>query len=163
VVLVPHRDAVIDLRGEKRGFFSDGFYGAYSFPVVAPLCVVRRPLTNVELKETAKKICDEVLMRGGLIEGAGEAAVSFFGDYFFWGEELSISALYLNDTVLSGFEKRFEKIILCEALLSKSEPPPKKINSKKISFRASALANMVIRPLDKKFSFEWKIGRPVWL
>jgi hypothetical protein len=140
----------------------------YAFPVVAPLCSLERPLSINELKEGAKKIREGACEQGGVFEGRGTAVVPFVDGCCFFGNELSIAAPCLKNNVPSYFGnfgnlgKNFEKIILCRTLIATDEHPPQ-ISNKKIPFSAAALANMIVQPLGQKFSFQWKIGRLVWL
>ncbi|MDR2865365.1 MAG: hypothetical protein LBV68_07145 [Spirochaetaceae bacterium] len=172
VVLVPHRDAVLKIRQGKRKLFSQAFFGAYSFPIAAPLARLDRPLNINELKNAAEFLREERAASGGVICGGGRGAVTFTGGYVFFGTVLSLSAPMLSAEASPVY---FPQIILCETLIEKSMEKPTEdqkemciaaefpLADEKLSFRAAALANMVIRELETPLSFEWKIGRAVWL
>jgi len=53
LVLVPHRDVRLTLRKWSAELFAAGIEGAWSFPWVAPLALLRRFLTAKELKSLA--------------------------------------------------------------------------------------------------------------
>ncbi|MDR3302426.1 MAG: hypothetical protein LBT01_07880 [Spirochaetaceae bacterium] len=198
LVLVPHRDAVTELRREKPQLFSEGFLGAYSFPLAAPLAALSAPLSIDALKDAAKLVRRQLRETGGTdakITGERRDTVPLCDEYSILGYALSLAPPPLNDAIVLQY---FSKIVLCETLVPVSCPqhlaksfcgfkphpesaaiitqsvsdrtlaewdplssPP--FSAGKISFRAAALANMVIRPLGPKLSFEWKVGALVWL
>ena len=188
LVLVPHRDARLLLRGWSASLFKAGFPGAYSFPWVAPLAALSRPLSAEELKNCALVLRKESLgVNGGKMKGintaGGVSSLPFPGNAFsdgFGGTgvlsgpgiDLTLCPGALSATVTAKIAGFFSPLVI-GACLGKSAifgegtfPPPPEI-----SFRVAALANMIYRPLHVKgpdnegdgFSFEWKIGKLHWL
>jgi hypothetical protein len=142
----------------RQALFRAGFWGAYSFPIAAPIAQVSRPLEREVLKRIAMSVrqgTDGKIRTGagGLVSGGG---LTLFGPVL----DLPLPALP-SDAVLY----RFPSLVLCAALvkgpvpLITQEPPS-------LCFRAAMLANLLLRPLPAPcgtYSFEWKIGVPVWL
>jgi hypothetical protein len=167
------------LRNWSSCLFKAGFSGAYSFPWVAPLAALSRPLRAEELKHCALVLRKESLkVNGGKISAGDVTSLPFpgntFGDDF--GEtgvlsgpgiDLALCPGELSAGVMAKITGFFSPLLI-GACLGESAvcgegafPPPPEI-----SFRAAALANMIYRPLDNGsggFSFEWKIGRLYWL
>jgi hypothetical protein len=169
LVLVPHRDTVRLLRGYSRLLFGAGFPGAFSFPAAAPLALLSRPCTGEELKGVARTLRQTVLAggRGGKFTGSVPAAVPFPGSagalsgLSFFGPALDLA---LPDLALPALVYPFPRLVLCAALTEGGDCP---LSPGAISFRAAAVANMVLRPLDGRdsgvYSLEWRIGRLRWL
>lgn len=182
ILLLPHRDRERVLRVYSRSLFADGFWGAYSFPGALPLGIVSRPFTRGELKALAAALRKLTLLGGGdgkirtgtparafPVRGpvAGEAELPGF-TLFGPSLDLTLPPELLPPELLRF---RFSAPILCAALLPgdrpEKPPPPGPV----FSFRAAAVANMILRPLSKGnepenfegLSFEWKIGERVWL
>jgi hypothetical protein len=179
LVLVPHRDARLLLRNWSACLFKAGFPGAYSFPWVAPLAVLSRPLNAEELKHCALVLRKESLkVNRGKISAGNVTSLSFPGNTLSdgFGQTGVLSGPGIDITLCPGVLNTgvtakiisFFSPLLIGACLGESAvcgggafPPPPEI-----SFRAAALANMIYRPLDNGsggFSFEWKIGRLYWL
>jgi hypothetical protein len=176
VVLLPHRDAGKVLRDYRRRLFATGFPGAFSFPAAAPLALVSRPFTAGELRDLA-----HALRQAG-IEGGRDGTFTAGppGSLPFPGEAAPFAGLSLFGPVLDlvprdlpfpAIRRPFSALILCGALVSRGEEAPLREGAAALgplSFRAAAVANLVIRPLgepgpDPAYSFEWKTGRPSWL
>ena len=64
LVLVPHRDVRRQLRTWSASLFNNGLSGAWSFPWVAPLAKLNRPLSAEELKRLARSLRKEVNLAG---------------------------------------------------------------------------------------------------
>jgi hypothetical protein len=156
VVLVPHRDTALIIKKERRRLFDEGLLGAYSFPVAAPLAITKRPLTINELKITASEISAGINGKINAFDNGKINATALIQSYNIIGKELSLSAPQIPEATA------FEKIILCTAL-TKACRTEKFVSIPDFAFRAAAIANMTLRPLDEEFSFEWNIGRLVWL
>ncbi|MDR0568496.1 MAG: hypothetical protein LBG87_04755 [Spirochaetaceae bacterium] len=164
-VLIPHRDVEALAEGYKKRLFRAGLLGAYSFPVAAPLGIVSRPLTEAELKALACSVraltCAEG--RDGKIT-LGEPHILPYPD---GGPRLFGLRLDLPPPEFPAgtLLREFSAVVLCAGFQDGTNalaeiPPPAGF------FRAAMIANMVIRPLAsgaKGYSFEWKIGVPVWL
>jgi hypothetical protein len=72
--LVPHRDSRRTFLKRSAELFASGWWGAWSFPHVAPLALLRSPLGEEELKALARNLRRRSLEggRGGRIpEGPG--------------------------------------------------------------------------------------------
>jgi hypothetical protein len=180
IILVPHRDALKPFEDYRQRLFSAGVEGAYSFPLAAPLAQVSRPFSRPELKELAGTIRNLTTEGSGKIHGADEAvSVSRESTLSFYGPALDIPPIEeilfpltakakllhimnppLLCVALAGSERGEKNSSFEKALRSKTIKPPTLV------FRAAYLANLAIRPLavgEPAFSFEWKIGQPVWL
>ena len=193
IVLIPHRDTFKLLEEYRQKLFSLGFAGAHAFPIAAPLAELSRPFSREELKETAGNIRELTMQNDGKIQNKGTFQYSFPGFsrpqagedmektklMLFFGPRLNLEA---GEEI---FPVSARKKILLHFLPPVLPPVPdcaplsdsskEKINSvdlsasfraAAISFRAAALANLVISPLGSEkpaFSYEWKIGAAVWL
>jgi hypothetical protein len=169
LVLIPHRDAGRVLREYRRRLFAAGFWGAWSFPGLVPLAPLSRPLPEGELKTLARRFREASLEggRGGWfrfgraealpLPGQAPGGLSLYGPLL----DLSLPAAFPR-LVLAAALVKGDPAALPAALPAAPpmpEPPP-------LAFRAAAVANMVLRPLpggDRDFSFEWRLGKPVWL
>jgi hypothetical protein len=171
VVLLPHRDAGKILRDYRRRLFAAGFPGAFSFPAAAPLALVSRPLSAGELRDLARAL------RQASIEGGrdGTFTAGPLGSLAFPKAAAPFAGLSLFGLVLDPppqapvpDARPFPALILCGALVPEGASAPAPVPGA-LSFRAAAVANLVIRPLDlppgpePAYSFEWKTGRPYWL
>jgi len=171
VILIPNRDMEKILDDCRASLFAKGFYGAYSFPPAAPLAELSRPFNRNELKELAANIRKLSMARGGKISGAESGLNAGFGNFSFFGPLLNLPAAgeLFPETARDKINRGLFPPVLCTALLPQGEKfPPKEGPS--LSFRAAALANLAIRPLSggekgeaQPFSFEWRMGEPVWL
>jgi hypothetical protein len=54
--LIPHRNAVFVVEKIRQQLFALGLDGAFSFPAAAPLALLSRPLSGVELKAAAAEL-----------------------------------------------------------------------------------------------------------
>jgi hypothetical protein len=175
IILIIGMDTEKLLNEYRAALFAEGFYGAYSFPPAAPLAELSRPFNRDELKELAGNIRDLTMPHDGKISSAENASNAGFGEYSFFGPQLNLHAnLLIIEDLLSKTAR--DKIarplfppVLCAALVHSGENPMPK-EGPALSFRAAALANLAIRPLPagtggevQAFSFEWKMGDPVWL
>ena len=177
IILIPHRDALKSLDDYRTRLFAGGFPGAYSFPAAAPLALVSSPLNREELGELARNIRRPGNGTDGKIHCSGTTLIGFPGKFSFLGLCLD---LLLNESLFPQTAK--DKIlhiplspVLCAAIVNSGflsaetncpgENPILK-EAPELSFRAASLANLAIRPLaggEADYSFEWKIGPPVWL
>jgi hypothetical protein len=168
LVLIPHRDSRLLLRGWSAALFSAGFSGAWSFPWAAPLAALSRPLSEAELKHCALVLREETLAGGkdGKIKTGPAAGIAFpGGDAAVFGPVLELA---VPDRALSAaaakIAARFSPLVLGAALVRSGETPALPVPPPDVSFRAAALANMICRPLSADcYSLEWKIGKPCWL
>ena len=186
LVLVPHRDIRRLLRAWSASLFAAGLEGAWSFPWVAALAQLRRPLAAETLKHLARQLRHEVNLVGGkfftngfaqrhvepVIRGAQdtEKNSTSAAPHEVFGHVLQIEP---SDSFfeLCGEEiiRPFAPVILGSALHSSSSSVPLTIEATappEITFRVAALANMSFRPLNDGqdgYSFEWRIGTLHWL
>ena len=170
IILIPHRDSVKPLEEYRGRLFTAGFPGAYSFPAAAPLAYVSRPFNREELKELARNIRELSAIQvsiQGKIQSSKTTLITFPGKFSFFGPLLDFP---FNESLFPQTSK--SKIleipaspVLCAAIVSHGETPVY-IDAPSLSFRAASLANLAIRSLaggEADYSFEWKIGPPVWL
>jgi len=191
LVLVPHRDARLPLRAWSDSLFAAGLLNGWSFPGVAPLARLKRPLLTAELKSLAHALRGAGNEEGKIINhgvtrsfererrgikdltwrhgGTEEAEVRKIDGKktSAWGPSLNLE---LSDDffapVADAIDCRFSPIVLGAALMQGAAPdslpaPPQ------VSFRAAALANMEYRfrpdGEDGDLIFEWGIGPLHWL
>ena len=179
IILLPHRDAGRILDEYRNKLFCAGFFGAYSLPPAAFLAEILQPFSRRELRELAVNIRGLTQKNDGIIRTFGVTIHSFPSGIF---TERSFLGLPLTpppdeEEFRSAFPKEAGRKIIrfifpaavCAALENSAEIPKKIPNSEEapsLSFRAASLANLAIRPFpsaEKGYSFEWKIGYPVWL
>ena len=172
VILTPHRDALGGLDEFRAKLFAAGCPGAYSFPLASVLARVSRPFSREELRELGRNTRKLTKEQDGKIVSCGtaltaEAGPSPCGKWSFFGPHLALSA---KDELFPQTAK--DKIlhsllppVLCAAIVGPAEKQPD-MEAPPLSFRAASLANLAIRPLaggESAYSFEWRIGPPVWL
>jgi hypothetical protein len=180
ILLLPHRDCGKILRSYSRRLFSEGFLGAYSFPGALPLGIVSRPFTRAELKDLAVSLRKFTLSGDGKIrtgpparvfpvKGAASADAEVPGFTLFGPSlDLEIPPEFPPGEI---FCFRFSSPVLCAALIPRGVPERAAPPAPALSFRAAAVANMILRPLPEGdnsenfegYSFEWEIGERVWL
>jgi hypothetical protein len=180
IVLIPHRDGGRPLRALRRDLFAAGFAGAFSFPPAAPAALVSRPFTSPELRSLAFTLREASLRDGrdGTIAagdpapcpagGTGPAGFALYGP---------VLDLPLPDLPREGVLFRFPFLTLCAALIPGGSPEEARLGNpgdagvrgapfKPFSFRAAAVANMILSPLrsgEPGYSYQWQIGNPRWL
>jgi len=177
IILIPHRDVLVPLDDYKAKLFAAGFPGAWSFPAAAPLALVSHPFSRDELKELAGNIRNLTRAADGKIQSSRTALVPCPGSFgpamgSFFGLRLNFGAgeEQLKSLVPRSAAGKVLQIlsppVLCAALVEGSEE--NNVTAPALSFRAAALANLVIRPLnygkeEPYLSYKWKISPPVWL
>ena len=172
IILIPHRDAANQLAAYREKLFSLGANGAHSFPLAAPIARVSRPLTKEELKELAGIIRDFTKENDGKFLCNGVSVMQSAGEFSFYGPPLILGgrekaiSRSLRDKIL----KTFMPPVLCAAIIEQERATPEKNflseEAPILSFRAAALANLSVRPLEEgvtEYSFEWRMGPLVWL
>jgi hypothetical protein len=181
LVLVPHRDARLPLRAWSASLFAAGFPGAWSFPWLAPLALLNRPLSSEELKHLAHELRFVLNNEDGKFI-AGLPSLCTLPTIIFDGGTTSIYgpilATKLGDTFFGlaadAVSSRISPLVLGSALVHENEiektlkPSSQVIALPQISFRAAALANMSYDSLlpdylQNGYSFEWKLGPLHWL
>jgi hypothetical protein len=175
VILIPNRDTEKLLDEYRAALFAKGFYGAYSFPLAAPLAELSLPFNRDELKELAGNIRKLTLAHNGKISGGETAANAGFGGLSFFGLHLDLPAAEelfpktaRGKIIPSVPDRSFFPPVLCAALVHPGENPLPK-EGPALSFRAATLANLAIRSLSGAagealpYSFEWEMGEPIWL
>jgi len=172
LVLVPHRDARLPIRAWGDSLFAAGMPGG-SFPWVAPLALLKRPLADNELKLLARPLRQRISNEGGKAYNPLPAAhsSSLIPHSSF---PRSLHGISLNIELSDDFFAPVAGAVSCRisplmlgAAVS-CEPPPNLPDPPQISFRAAALANMRFRfmPLHgngEGFFSEWEIGPLRWL
>jgi hypothetical protein len=182
LLLLPHRDTDRALGDYRRRLFAGGLSGAWSFPGAVPLAILTRPLTAGELGELARSLREASLAGGGWFQ-TGEPvqaplpveARAFPPALALYGPRLGFRGERPfpfppekpgPDFVPQAVSRWFPHPVLAAALVRELPPGFRAPEPPALAFRAAALANMVYRPLaggEEDFSFEWRIGRPVWL
>ena len=164
VILIPHMEVQRQIEDHRSKLFSIGFLGSHSFPVCTPLIHVSKQFTDEELKNLAGEIRKQSFESDGLIR-ADENALCNCPPFSFYGPRLNINLekLVFSHRTRSKSIIDLSPVVICTALVKeKEEPfiPP----SQTLSFRAASVANLEIRPMDDTgYSFQWEIGREVWL
>ena len=168
LVLVPHRDARLPLRAWSASLFSAGLPGAWSFPWLIPLAAVKHPYSGEALKSLAHSMrrhigggkCTATEAAAAVFPGSrGDTGIAVFGPAL----NIALPAHFFGDTA-----EPFSPLVIGAALLYGNAPPALP-PAPPISFRAAAVANMVIKPLvsgenrPDNYSFAWNIGAPHWL
>jgi len=184
LVLVPHRDFRLPLRAWSASLFSAGLPGAWSFPWVSPLALLRRPASGEKLKSLAQTLRQEVQRSGGAFLCGPPASVPVPSGLF-GAEPAFLYGPALNIDLSAGVFEPAGKAITCPfslpvigAALHYGALPAALPSPPEISFRAAALANMSYSPLSGSvnrechsfechsfecYSFEWSIGTLHWL
>ncbi|MDR0476278.1 MAG: hypothetical protein LBH43_21755 [Treponema sp.] len=175
LVLVPHRDARQLLKKYSGSLFAAGFWGAWSFPWVAPLAALSSPLSPAELKQLAAIFREKTLAlnSGGKMQSLPPAQSPFPDDFPFmnscnakkpaiFGPALDFTIPELAVSLIENKARHwFSPLVFGAALINEASTPPA---SPALSFRACALANMDLRPLAADgYSYSWKIGKLCWL
>jgi len=170
IILIPHRDALKPFAAYREKLFAAGLYGAHAFPRAAPLARVSRPLSKEELKGLAAVIRGLTRENDGKITGGRPSVVHDDSAFSFFGSTLNLPAdegIFPRGARLTIL-KSFLPPVLCAALVGPGAilktPVPEE--TQPVSFRAAALANLIVRPLaigDADYSISWETGPPVWL
>jgi hypothetical protein len=163
------------LRKYSEELFKKGFTGAYHFPWAAPLASIIKSFNTEELKHSARSL--RAAAGGEKFTTPEASAVEFplseNGTKLF-GPRLNIEippAALVSDTAAQKVKAFFSPLVTGACLLSADEsnysiPPPPRF-----SFRAAAVANMFLRPIQRTgngdcsniLGYKWKIGKLVWL
>ena len=188
VVLVPHRDALPALETYRQSLFANGIEGAFSFPAVSPLALLKRPLDSSELKSAAtelrKLMGEKKLGFSGTATGDGWVCSQPAACVRFFGPTLDIPPLsFPRDAVL----QRWEKPIMAPVIIVHGDNPELSVLYQLTGLtempRAAALANLTLTafPKEKKageieksgeaefsffernYSFSWELGPLFWL
>jgi hypothetical protein len=164
IVLIPHRDTGGPLRALRRDLFAAGIAGAFSFPPLAPVALVSRPFTVPELRGLARTLREASLAGGrdGTISAGEPASLTCPGGLSLYGPVLDLGVPELPP----GAVFRFPFLAICAALIGKGDKAGLPHPFKAFSFRAAAVANMILTPLDcgePGYSYRWQIGIPRWL
>jgi hypothetical protein len=175
LVLVPHRDVRRLLRIWSASLFAFGVDGAWSFPWVAPLASLHRPLAAREIKPLAHQLRRHANLLDGRKFTSRELAATALPTNKISGEMPQVFGPGLNiDLPHDFFEPCKEAAInpiapvVLGSVLAHAPLPLDIPASPEIAFRAAALANMHLRPIMQGsdwdgFSFEWSIGTLCWL
>ena len=178
LVLVPQPETRLAMRTWCAQLFNAGLDGAWSFPCVAPLAVLSRPLIPAELKQYAAllRLHNPCAMNDYKITGSAPLAAAFpCGNAQAKGAlccKLSMnSEIYgplldftIPDSVISASKSTalwFNQLVLGAALVSKGFSACKGeankniglIKAPKPGFRAAAIANMSYKALTGENSY----------
>ena len=170
LVLLPHVDSQKLIHDHRQELFCNGFLGAYSFPIAAPLAILSRPLKIEEIKKISAETRKLTLKNEGKITTSSLSLarcpdIEHFSRLSFYGPLFDIPfqeiLMPINDKIFFLFPEP----VICSALYKGDELPPTSL-LKPFSFRAARIAILAIRPLKsglKSYSFEWQLNRAVWL
>ncbi|MDR1307662.1 MAG: hypothetical protein LBK74_08830 [Treponema sp.] len=166
-VLVPHRDCLPLLDEYRRALFAAGLAGAWSFPPVAPIALLRAPLPAGTLKalaaELRRLLGNRKIVPGPAAECVAPGKTGGAGGLRLFGPVLDLPRLPPAEETLFSWEKP----VLAPAVLDPREGvPDNRISPPALSFRAAALANLVLRPAscgEAGYSFAWETGPLFWL
>ena len=175
LVLVPHRDARIELQKQSESLFKNGLVNVYPFPHAAPLASLSKPFNADELKHFARV----------LRETAGKekfrAVETSFISISLNNENMTLFGHNINiDISLNLFAGSSEKInnLFTSAVIGsfmfpdtvrqiQDDPRQKKYPSMlvPVKFRAAAAANMFWKAvrINDEICYKWKIGKLFWL
>jgi hypothetical protein len=165
IVLIPHRDSGKLLRDYKGRLFALGINGAYSFPIAAPLALVSQPFTKEELKSLAQSLraLSAAEGRNGRISAGELRTLPWLEGLSFFGPGLDLPIPDFPQEV----SYRFPSLVLCAGLIkTRDQALLPQGTGPSFFFRAAMVANLILRPLpagETGYSFEWRIGTPVWL
>jgi len=171
LVLVPHRDARVELRRYRDNLINKGLTGVYSFPLAAPLGTLSHALSTDELKHIA---CSLRRINGNNKINAAEISSAAFPSN---KKGLSLLGARLNQEIPADiFYSASEKItsvlphpIIGAFLLPEDSDNPQLNISfppvPQLSFRAAAVANMYWQSFkeEDQTGYKWKIGKLCWL
>jgi hypothetical protein len=181
----------------KQELFREGLAGAWSFPPLVPLAVLARRCEKAEIKELALKLRsmlgNEKITGAAWTKSAFPQGAAYTGAAVpdakvpdaaplpaLWGIRLDMP---LPASIVEGKKNAlpFDSPVLVSALLRRSaDAPRQRPLPEGISFRAAALAAMLLTPLDdapknnaprddfmdrenESLSFAWELDEPVWL
>lgn len=167
-VLVPHRDCFPALEAYRRNLFAASLNGAFSFPVAAPLALLKRPLDSGELKNAAAELrknlgTNKIFCGGSLVCSTRTVLENPSTEIRFFGPVLELALpVFPPDAVLLTWEKP----VLAPAIISSGESVPRlmaDLCGQVLISRAAAIANLTLKPLDTEYSFTWELGYLHWL
>jgi hypothetical protein len=179
-VMVPHRDIRPALRAWQDRLFTaareSGFaLQPWAFPPAVPLARTDRPLTEAELKLTARSLRRPAPDSGFAAASGAGAAVSLTGwggeagDILLWGLSLDSPVPRLPENGVIPLPR----LILCAFITGNRAADRERAGSiaaavpaPALRFRAAAVANLVLTPLAPEkggLSFAWELGTPRWL
>ncbi|MDR0730850.1 MAG: hypothetical protein LBF63_04220 [Treponema sp.] len=171
-VLVPHRDSRKVLRERSAELFRAGFWGAWSFPQVSPLALLRSPLTAAELGELARNLRALSLAGGrdGTLHPGVEAILPLAGlpeGAALYGPQLDLQPRP-EDFAGAGdkLKELYPAPLVACAVLGPEDPReiPAGRRTGVYDFRAAAVANLSYRPIAAGgYSYAWRIGELHWL
>lgn len=161
-VLIPHRDTQQKLRIISQGLLEAGFTGARALPPVAPLALLKKPLSEHEWKKAAEHMRSQSLGNDskGYIHATGPEKTCF-------GKELSALSLKL-DIPGPGFPEQtiIEHYSPALWLAAEKENVEYVGETIAIQFRTAALGELSLKPLDSlpgSCSFRWSMRIKAWL
>lgn len=167
IALFPHDDAAAAAHAVRSRLFTEGIAGAYSLPLCAPLGTATRPLKNAELKEMARIIRSQRADTPFEFDSPSvvDDPANLLGSPVFF-----ILGCALRPCVALSASPDFTPCVQPALILSLIQ----KLDATNLNgpypfplfFRAAYLANLIVKPLSggtSGLSFEWEVGRKVWL
>jgi len=167
LVLVPHRDARIELRKYCDLIIKKGLNDVYNFPYVTPLATLSRALNPAELKQAAHSLRKIVGSKKILTEGEDVTTFpSYENDFALRGPRLNIAVPQILVKNMLKINEIFSPLVIgCFLSKNKKINIPLEFPREKIGFRAAAVANMYWRAFQSngEIYFKWKIDKLFWL
>ncbi|MDR2150865.1 MAG: hypothetical protein LBO67_08695 [Spirochaetaceae bacterium] len=165
VVLIPHRNSIAALYEYRRRLFAAEVWGAWAFPVVAPVALITRAYTKAELQKLSRRIRALSCTHGqdGRISATKTDYCDLGSGITLFGPVLDLPVIADDAFPAGTVVQQFPVVTLCSALSDGIVNPPPLLP---FFFRAASLANMIISSLDcgvSDFSYWWKIGEQIWL
>jgi len=170
LVLVPHKD----IRGILH---KECISGTYTFPLVAPLASLSKPLSADELKNMARSLREANGMDKFDLTDLTSAAFPTGDDEMeLYGPCLKINIPEITGSAVQKIINKFSPVIIGACLIPKDNKEQVRFgscgmcgswlnSSSELSFRAAAVANMYWQPaqLNNEKGFKWKIDKLFWL
>ena len=170
LVLVPHRDARIEMQKRSEELVKNGLSNAYPFPHAAVLASLTEPLDAGELKQIARVLRESA---GKEKFNINETALIFMEN-----EEIKLFGYNINPDIslnISGGNIRKIKNIFSPAAVGsffiRAQAEDSNFfdsylkNSIQINFNAAAAANMSWKliKVNGEILYKWRIGKLYWL
>jgi len=172
LVLVPHRDARIQLQKQSELLIKNGLSNVYPFPHAAVLASLSKPLNDDELKKTAKTIRETIGKEKIIIEEMTSIILPMNNKKMeLFGYKINLINVLEDNS--KKINKKYSSIIIGSFLIDRDLEQQTRLTAheqsgeceSRISFRAAAIANMYWKPvkINGETCYKWKIGKLFWL
>ena len=171
LVLVPHRDTRLKLQKYSEKLVKSGLKNVYNFPCVAPIAVLSRPLTALELKQIASSLRKFIGMNKMITKEVSTA------EFPLNTEKLTITGPLLipdfshfftqKNKDQKTFKKLFSPILIGTFLLPENKKQQFEGNPalEESVFGAASITNMHWKTIktNNVISYKWEIEKLQWL